>query len=290
MNVNSKNHPVLDKCGTCYTNTPISVFKSDERCDTKRIKRCDPLYGIIPAAFIQAMDANESYEELYRNIIKAYWDYVRGKLGKLSDCQKRAMSLIMGSAMSAIATDVSTVEDILEIVAYYVGAIIFDFGNNENSDDCNNVLSAVGHAVAGFIMGYSSAPDQSKKLLTVLRVGIARAVAASPCCCSKKFVMVVLDDLSKYSQEIQSGVIYRDLIGNITLGVKIKDFMPRHKHDSDSAARGKGTTDSKLHPSSQDHSKNKMGAASLAFPFTVKLAEDQNVPIVAGPAPVSPVF
>jgi len=177
--------------GGCYVNTPVEVFRSNERCDTKRIDRCDPMYGTFSGNVIVAFSRNPGIENVIQEVMSIYWSYVEGKFGKLSNCQIKAISHLYGWFLQYVQVVAGPYDQIVQVLNYYVDAIVYHFGNTNTSDDCKAILSAVYNTVGPMIFALVRNPDIDTLILFARR-SIARSIAASPCCCSKNFINAVL--------------------------------------------------------------------------------------------------
>jgi len=174
--------------GKCYVDTPVSVFKSSERCDTKRVKHCDPLYGFFTASRVFTYLSGK--KEINTEIDREFWNYAEGRNGKLSDCQMQAISIIYSGYVYAAATGEYPIDSLKQIISYYVGTIINDFGNTD-SDDCKAILSAVSYSIFALLVGLGGNLDDDF-LFTTARTGMANAISTSPCCCKRDFIVKIL--------------------------------------------------------------------------------------------------
>jgi len=184
---------VVKKCDSCYTSTPVTVFKSDNVCDTKRIKRCDPLYGMETAGYLWAFGLVPEYEESYQRIDYFYKLILSDGLGKINSCQMKAISVIFTALFRTLGEFPTGVTSAYIYIALaYVDVILTKFGDETISDDCKDFLSAVAQAVAGYINAVGLNSAEWPVIDTLTRTGLARAAISTPCCCRKDFIAAVL--------------------------------------------------------------------------------------------------
>jgi len=247
----------------CYLDTPVAVYSSCDRCDTKRIKRCDPLYGTVGGALIVAFAGNPSQIDYFLRVDKLYWLIASNKYGKISDCQVKAISLIFSALLVGGSRNPSLQQQLMYIADFYTSPIIYQFGDSTNSDDCKAILSAIGYTVAGLIIGVARNISVIDGQIQYARLSIARAIAASPCCCKKDFMTAVLGDPNPTivagfrEPRILKNNLFSDVIGinaahpsanvaHVSPGPGPDDLAGKSSFEADSDVRGIADNDGSL--------------------------------------------
>ena len=167
--------------GSCQ---PINntVFFKENSCSNRsdchhnnRVKKCDPMTGVVTMSQMYAMSIDGTQLETYENFTKAYWGLIKGKMGRLSNFQIRSLSAIYGASIIATSLDSGLFGGILIISSYYINGIVRYFGNSTSSDNSLALLNAVTYSVVGLILGFANDNGFLPEMIDNTQRGIVRA-------------------------------------------------------------------------------------------------------------------
>jgi len=195
---------------SCYVDTPVTVFKSSERCDTKRRRHCNPKYGVEAGGFMTVVMIEPETLPGAQCIDRTYWAIVDGKMGKVNDCQIAALSDIFANAFlgllstgplqnqaqvasgsgTAAVNATALPESVLKAVMFYTYNIVTNYDSTTSSDGCDDFLSAVG-TIGGQIIAAVAKGQKVTEILQIASASLAK-IATRTNCCNKRFVAAVL--------------------------------------------------------------------------------------------------